>query len=158
MGDDKKLSHLGEIDNWNLPMPIKSNVDHDLWALVHVVSGPVDPAALMDAYDAALKLPESETGMNAIWDMRQADLTPLGAYEDLDNLAGHYWEMAHIRGRDLRVAIVVSREVDYGLARMFQTVSNKLPKEHMVFRDMDQARSWIREAGRERPAPDEPEP
>jgi len=42
-----------------------------------------------------------------------------------------------------RVAIVVKRELDFGLARMFQVFSERAGIDYQVFRSFDEALSWL---------------
>ncbi len=42
-----------------------------------------------------------------------------------------------------KVAVVASSNLEFGLARMFEVMSQRAPMEMMVFRDADEARDWI---------------
>jgi hypothetical protein len=46
-----------------------------------------------------------------------------------------------------RLAIVVAKEVSYGLGRMFSTLTEHLPLETVVFRDIDEAEVWLGTGG-----------
>lgn len=43
-----------------------------------------------------------------------------------------------------RVAAVASGDLTFALARMYEALSSEVPVELMVFRDVDEARAWVR--------------
>lgn len=45
------------------------------------------------------------------------------------------------------VAIVVAREVEYGMARMYQELTELEHPNTQVFRDYEEALAWVREGG-----------
>ena len=45
--------------------------------------------------------------------------------------------------RESRLAVVVTRDLDYGIARMFGAFANRLDIEYEVFRDERAAREWL---------------
>jgi len=45
-----------------------------------------------------------------------------------------------------KIAILVSRDVDFGLGRMYGTLSERLEQRIMIFRDREQAELWIGES------------
>jgi len=51
------------------------------------------------------------------------------------------------RGKNYRVALVVSREIDFGLARMFEAYSQEFPFEIRIFKNLQDAEQWLKPAG-----------
>ena len=92
---------------------------------------------------AALWNETSWPGEAAVWDFRAAhfDVTPNDARE----LATFV-----LRGQRTppprRVAFVLGREVDFGLARMFGVYRERPETEFEAFRDLDAALRWARSA------------
>jgi hypothetical protein len=41
------------------------------------------------------------------------------------------------------VALVVSRDMDYGLARMYEAYSQDLPVQIRIFDELEEAESWM---------------
>jgi hypothetical protein len=80
--------------------------------------------------------------MNALWDLREAVTTDMSS-DDVRKVA----QMVKGRrpsGVSLRVALVVSRDADFGVARMFEAQLD--PASHgdlQVFRDIDEATTWV---------------
>ena len=52
-------------------------------------------------------------------------------------------EIAPRRGDSWRVALVVSEEVAFGLSRMFMAFVESAPNDVKVFREMEDAESWL---------------
>ena len=83
-------------------------------------------------------------GKSVVWDFRSAQIaidTP------------HVRELARfILGSQPtppppRVAFVTARNVDFGMARMFEALREQPPTEVHVFRDYDEAVAWARASG-----------
>ena len=41
------------------------------------------------------------------------------------------------------MALVASEDFEFGLSRMWEAIAQDLPLEIKVFRDMDEARTWV---------------
>ena len=78
-----------------------------------------------------------------MWDIRNGSLADLSA-DDLRDIVKRGAPHAE-RRRDGRTAILCSKPVDFGLARMFQTLANiyHIPFEIEVFRDRAAALNWL---------------
>lgn len=83
--------------------------------------------------------PDYDAGLDVIYDCRRADFSAISA-TDLQSLAGF---LAANRYRPKRSAMVVSRDVDYGVARMWAVYAQARPTERAVFRQVDEAHDWI---------------
>lgn len=51
---------------------------------------------------------------------------------------------------DAVVAVVAPEDIDFGLSRMWELQSDDIPWEIRVFRDSEEAKTWIRERVKER--------
>ena len=83
------------------------------------------------------------TCANAIWDFREADLSSVDA---------DFWGRIIDRRRafpqrdNCYTAMIVSDDLQYGLIRMLQLLSEgKLPQRLMVFRDYEEGERWLLE-------------
>jgi hypothetical protein len=79
--------------------------------------------------------------MTVLWDVRDATIVHLST-DDLQALARFSHELRSVRGGG-RAAILVSRDADFGVARMFQAYADAFPWETMVFRDLVETIEWL---------------
>jgi hypothetical protein len=82
--------------------------------------------------------------LQVLWDIRRGALTSMSA-RDLRTVVQRAGPLAEVRAGG-QTAIVCSREVDFGLGRMFQTYAEEagVPFAIRVFRDVDDAWRWLR--------------
>jgi len=81
-------------------------------------------------------------GMGRLWDFRDADLSSLGS-ETIAAMA--QYSLRFPPGlNDVKVSFVTSKDLEYGLSRMFEMSSNAMTPI-CVFRAMDQAEKWMKE-------------
>lgn len=106
------------------------------------LSGLLSKDAILNAFDLTVSDKRYKNGMGRLWDFRDADLSSLKP--------GAVIEMAQYSLRfppginDVKVAFVVSRNLEYGLSRMFDSTSqSKTPIR--VFRSMGEAEKWMME-------------
>jgi hypothetical protein len=82
--------------------------------------------------------------MHRLWDLREANLAAWTAPEirlGIDEIAGRTSEGA---GEGLRVAGLVTRDLEFGVTRMFESMAGgKLPMRYAVFRDEERAIEWL---------------
>ncbi len=108
------------------------------------LEGVVTVPELAEAFSRLKLEPEYREGIPRLWDARHADMSELGAAEF--RMIGSAAQESGLSNPGLRVAFLVSRDVDFGIGRMFQsTVAETLPAEMAIFRAYDAAMSWLRE-------------
>jgi hypothetical protein len=79
--------------------------------------------------------------MSSLWDMSEAEIT-LSEEEikALSALVGANWG----KSGAVKSAIVVSEDLAYGLARMYQAhLSGSAPSPVLITRDLQEARRWL---------------
>jgi len=123
-------------------MPITTSIDSRTGLRMHVATGTLTPDELEDALKDAYRRSDYRPEGNSLCDLREA-----GA----DGFSGA--EIRHIVGTVLehrgapsgtRTAIVVARDLNFGLARMFaHQLEAKSHSDVMVFRDIDEAMAWL---------------
>lgn len=83
------------------------------------------------------------SNMDSIWDFRDATLDRFTS-NDVSEIAGIVGNRWGIDGGS-RVALVVRREVDFGIARMFQIHFEDVSSSQVgVFKNMNRAKKWLR--------------
>jgi hypothetical protein len=87
-------------------------------------------------------------GLAMVWDFRDAQLDTSGA--DAFELA-QFVNTRQPSPAPVRVAIVASRDVDYGMARIFGAYRQRTATDVQGFRDFDVAVEWARAAERTEP-------
>ena len=106
------------------------------------LSGLLNEKVILSAFDLTVSDKRYRKGMGRLWDFRNADLSSL----DSETIAA----MAKYSLRfppginDVKVAFVTSRDLEYGLSRMFE-MSSGAPTPIRVFRAMDEAEEWMME-------------
>ena len=50
----------------------------------------------------------------------------------------------HLDRGDAKIACVVSSDVGFGMGRMYEILSDKLPQQVCVFKKMEDAKDWIK--------------
>lgn len=87
---------------------------------------------------------ENDVTLNLLWDFTDADLSLLNN-NDIIQIIVIAKSSAHLRKKG-RTAIVGRRDFTFGLSRMYETLSEiqKHPIQHHVFRNIDEAITWLK--------------
>ena len=85
--------------------------------------------------------PDFAPGMPSVWDLREADLSPLDS-EDLRQIAAFSSALRGERG-NARVAAVSSEDLSFGITRMYEVVGEVAHLQFKAFRDFDEAVAWV---------------
>ncbi len=130
----------GPNDEGSRPAPLIITTPHPTVAAVEL-HGSLQRADIERAILALLAHPAYVGGMNELWDFRNAHIARIQA-SDLMALAR--FVALHLERLGKRTAIVVGRDVDYGVARMWEGYAEQAaPQERRVFRDRDEAMAWL---------------
>ncbi|MDJ0721187.1 MAG: hypothetical protein QNJ04_06135 [Desulfobacterales bacterium] len=104
------------------------------------LSGVLSKEDILDAFEAAVSDKRYRNGMGRLWDFRDADLSSLESDTVIE--MAQYSRKFPPGINDVKVAFVTSRDIEYGLSRMFEMASkSKTPIS--VFRSMDKAEKWM---------------
>lgn len=107
------------------------------------VRGTVTLTDLKSALELLVASPGYRPRIAMLWDLRAADAGELRA-PDLTRYARHLADYPERFGA--RVAMVVSRDLEFGVMRMWQSFAEApVPQERRVFRNLDEALGWLRE-------------
>jgi hypothetical protein len=107
-------------------------------------TGKASSKDILEAFDKAVLSEKYQKGMGRLWDFTEIDLALLDS-EVIPEMARY--SLKFPEGiRDVKVAFVVSKSLEYGLTRMFQTYSEMYAKSQVrIFDSIDKAEMWMRE-------------
>ena len=124
-------------------MPITSKIfPHDNLT-VYTGEGEISYSEAREKMNRYFRSIHPGTTRNILWDLRNANVAALTASQvtDLADLSVSYSELRE----GGKTAIVVSDDLNFGVAREFEGQSMSLSREFVVFRDIDKAYKWIEE-------------
>ena len=118
-------------------MEVERTIDPDARVVTLTISGDLDDRELMSLADEFAETPQLESDFSLLIDLRQAHgqkVTSAAVYRLV--------ERALVLSATSRRAIVVSTDLGFGMARMYEMLRHKggAPR---VFRDYDAARRWV---------------
>ncbi len=126
-----------------LYMPMSYTIDPVAGVVRIAGSGLLTDREMVDCIDALRHDPALEPGMNTLSDMRRIEVgfTSAGVESMVEIMRA-----TEERRGDSRAAIVVSEEVAFGMARMFELISENadVHPNFRVFYDFEQATAWLR--------------
>ncbi len=99
------------------------------------------------AIEAQARAARGHPGRHRLWDFREADLSDWFRAElsSLVNSLGA--QSAPAAGAGIRVGAIATRDVEFGISRMFESMaSGALPMTFAVFRDEAAAVAWLVDA------------
>ena len=109
-----------------------------------IIKGKFDLDAFKDFYRQMVSHPDFRTGMNVIWDTRQADISKI-SQDEMRFISSHIAPLTKERGEG-KGALVVSDDVSFGVSRMGEMMTEKYVTVTLrVFRNMEEAEKWINE-------------
>ena len=128
---------------------VATTIDSETGARIHVVTGKLTPDDLLGALGGIYERSDYRPGACALWDLRGAELHLFDKH-DIRKIADFVTGNRRAPAGTC-AALVVGRNLDFGLARMYeQMLVASTDVKVMVFRDMTEARAWLR-----RPSEDE---
>ena len=98
---------------------------------------------LVEAGELAVKHADFVPGISILFDFREATLNLTAGDERALGMFRERYCEARGRGRS---AFVVSREVDFGVIRQFDSLATSRAFDLRVFRDLDEAQAWLSES------------
>ena len=123
-------------------MVVTTEYDASRHTRTHTVTGPLSVREAIRVLDEVYSAPDFRADALALWDFREAEMdwTP----EEIRRLLSDAKSRQKKRG-ETYVAIVVSRDVDFGIARSLEMWGEWKPGAMRAFRDMDEASAWLEE-------------
>lgn len=125
-------------------MIVNTTVDKESSILIHTVTGEITFEEIKSSYKTVTAHPDFQEGMYVIWDIRDADASKFDS-QDVVRLARYFETQLNDR-TDFKVAVIVSRDLEYGLSRMYQVAAADLPAKIEIFINLEDAKIWITES------------
>jgi hypothetical protein len=122
-------------------MPISYWIDSNVGIVFTTATGVLTDEELLAHKRKLTADPGFKRGMVEVSDVRevtQLDVTPEGVRSFV-----HQDQLDAERLRDYKLAIVVSRDVVFGMARMYQTLTEENVPNVGVFRNLEEAKVWL---------------
>ena len=125
-----------------IPLGITTQIGVERNLRIHCVTGALTFDELIGSLKNLYSDPDFDPGMNSLWDLREADVSSFETpdIQNLRNYVGKHWGT---EGKS-KSAIVVSRDLDFGLSRMYEFyLQSKTSSEVPVFREYDEGLKWV---------------
>ena len=121
-----------------MPIHFKYNPGNNL--LYGTIEGQTSIEELGQALGKITNSTEFPPDVKALWDLRKLDFTQLDTNfgEALVSLR----EQNPKRG-NTKIALIVEKDLGYGMCRMYVMLSEHLPQEVSVFKDIASAENWL---------------
>lgn len=123
-------------------MPVSHYVNKELSILVVVREGQTSGDEEEESFRARKGDPTIAPGLPVLVDNRKVD--PADSIETIRRIAAIVQNNAE-RLRCSRTALLVGSDVQYGMARMFMALTEPIHPDTAVFRDYDEALTWLLE-------------
>ncbi len=123
-------------------MSITISVDNDKHLTTHTVIGEISFEEVMSTLKQYW---EGQPTMFLLWDFRKGSMAQL-SYVDLERIVDYVTFHSEKRAGG-KSAVVVSRDLEYGLARVLDTLRDirKVHSQLGVFRSVEEANQWLDE-------------
>lgn len=122
-------------------MPISYRIDVEHCLILTTASGTLTDDDIVQHKARIVQDPDFRPGMKELSDIRgvdQLNVTPAGIMEMVNQDAKDSTTVG-----SHQLALVVSKEVAFGMARMYQSLTKPNIETVGVFRDIDEARVWL---------------
>ena len=123
-------------------MPINYAIKKPIGPVIITASGIVKGKDIIEGLGRMLQDPDFKEGMDALGDFRTVH-SANSETADIREIVSFVRANQKKRGSNYRVALVVSRDIDFGLARMFEAYSQELPFDIQIFKDIKDAEQWL---------------
>lgn len=135
---------------WRQTRMIRFRTDAERGVRIATFHGSVDGGELLRAYQAQLDDPAYDASLDDLVDLRSVDRLDVSATALRDLMA--LFSRVDALGYATRLAIVARSDLGYGLGRMYEMMRSGAPEEVCVFRDLEEAFTWLDADARARPA------
>ena len=122
-----------------MPVAIQIEPEHKL--VTFACSGTVALNDVRTAFQGMFDDPRFTPGINALWDLRQASIGV--RMQEIPYLLDMISSRQRDRGKDYRVAILVSGSPDFGMSTLFEMSAHAMPFAVRVFRSRTEATRWL---------------
>ncbi len=124
-------------------MPITTRFDEELRIIVHVLTGELTPDEVLESQQELYGNGDHDPAIAVLWDCRDAKATNL-SFTDMSELVQRSKPLWSTMGTG-RTAILTGSIADYGMGRMYELLSEQMPREVRAFQRYDEALTWLKE-------------
>jgi hypothetical protein len=127
-------------------MPIKFSRNHDDEYVEIKYNGQISDSELLSAYKSYFGSNDAIPVLNDLTDLSEADLSILSsdAIQELADYIIYSYKRSGITS--FKTAIYAPDELEFGLSRMYVTISYETPQHIKIFKDREKAIQWLRQA------------
>lgn len=121
-------------------MPIDCRIDEEDGIVYTTLTGEVDEDEIVKALSGIITSPSYRPGLDGLVDLRGHNATQSSAAvrRIAELMTRHHAEIGHSRA-----ALVVSDELGFGLARMYQAFAQDSSIETRIFYELAEANDWL---------------
>ena len=123
-------------------MKISTNINSKKNIRMHLIEGYIDTMELIEYLKNVYNSTDFIPDMNVFWDLRKADFSKISSSEvrNVMEFVSKGWGKS---GKS-KAALIVSKDLDYGLSRMYQIMMDSASKNEIsIFKDVEEAEKWI---------------
>ena len=126
-------------------MPITFSRNHDDGYLEIKYKGQISDSELLSAYTSYFDSSDAIPVTNDLTDLSEADLNHLSS-EAIRELADYIISSYKKSGiTSLKTAIYAPKLLEFGLSRMYKTISFETPQYIEIFQEREKALQWLRQ-------------
>jgi hypothetical protein len=123
-----------------MPITYRTHPEHNLVILEQ--TGRISDEEFLAFYKRFYQIDRSFASMNHLVDLREADSSPRTS-DVLHQFAGFMQSSFEGLNTRPKVAVVASKDLSFGLARMYEAFADSIPWDFTVFRTIEAALIWL---------------
>lgn len=125
-------------------MPITFVMNHDDGYLEINYKGQISDSEVLIAYESYFNSNDAISASNDLTDLSEADLSYLSK-DAIQELSDYIISLYNKTGiTSLKTAIYAPESLQFGLSRMYETLSFTTPQDIKVFKDREKAIKWLK--------------
>jgi hypothetical protein len=121
-------------------MPIAFRIDKDSGIVYTTIEGRINTDELLESLEHFMNHPDFSPCLNGLADLRNFEMDTFSA--DVMRIAELLIKYRNRIGPS-KTAVVISKDVTFGMTRMFQAFSEQSSIETAIFRNMEEALRWL---------------
>jgi len=125
-------------------MTVTTVVDKKALVVIRTVTGEITFEEIRSSYESVCSHSDFQENMNSIWDLRDADASKFDSQEVIK--IARYFETQTKNRTRYKVAVIVSRNLEYGLSKKYQVAAADLPAKIGIFSTLEEAKKWVAES------------
>ena len=123
-------------------MPIAVEYDPSTRVITYRVTGDPSIGEMTATADERRTHPDRALGLHVVWDLRAADLRALDSGMLRQSVAEAAKRLED-ESPDQRIAVIASRDLEFGMARVFEAYAGGPPSRIRVFRTDEGVMPWL---------------